>query len=265
MYVVGHFVVTERTNLFSDEELYGSGACALMLPDYVRCHDWGYLHCFQGDALPETVDGALIRAHLLGDWYVHYGEGMERKKRGWAYRNMAVYSRRYHEFFERAARMGIREDAAPADSPQGFSHTMVEDTIDTYLATQGTFDSRFPRVRSRLGQLGRSEGDGSHDWIRRTLDQNRIEHNSPDLAGDVESFRERVDWSTGAEELAYWAGVKKFGLTFCSDSVAFLRSFLADGLSEIPGTQVASLIEECAAFVAEWLSRLHRKEIRSWT
>src|SRR5215831_4445652 len=110
MYVVGHCVVTDRSGVWHTQEVYGEGILGLMFPDYVRCHDWGYGCCFEPWWTESSVADRMIQAHLLGDYFVHFGRGTrERRREGWAYRNMGVYARRYEQFFSRAAAAGIRE------------------------------------------------------------------------------------------------------------------------------------------------------------
>src|SRR5262249_56596835 len=122
MYIFGHCVITDiqRPGLF---DVYGSDGVALMLPDVVRCHDWGYERCFC--SRPSSIAGQLIRMHMLEDWFIHYGEGTVRKRVGWAYRKMAIYAQEYDNFFATAAARGLRH-GEPPDSRRGFCHTMIE-------------------------------------------------------------------------------------------------------------------------------------------
>jgi len=257
-------VVTEWSGAFKPNNIYGEGVFPLMFPDYVRCHDWGYERCF--DWGRPTLDGLLIYAHILGDWYVHYGGAVhEQKKKGWAYRRMGVYARRYNEFFANATRRGLRDVGPPADSVRGFSHTMVEYTIDTFLARRGEFDSHFAAVRAALGSLGVRDGVGSAEWIDETIRREAIVVNSPDLRADVESFRSRITESNRPEEFAFRAGIKKFGLRSCEQSVEHLCEYIEIGLSEISAEDLSSTVESTAEFVGAWIQRATEGSRREFT
>jgi hypothetical protein len=252
MYIVGHFIITERSGALAPERIYGDGAAALAFPDYVLCHDWGYERCFVSE--PLSPDGIMIRAHLLGDWYVHYGEQtVERKKIGWAYRRMGVYARRYDEFFAGATRLGLRDNVPPKDSVRGFSHTMMEYTIDTFLAEQGEFNSQFDAVRGALKKLGGEEGIGSGPWIDETIRREGVAVSTADMAADITSYSTRVSKSTRPSEFAYRAGIKKFGLRPCDESMRYVSRFIGDGLNEVPGDELSGIIDGAAEFVGRWL------------
>jgi hypothetical protein len=255
MYIVGHFSITERSGMIAAERVYGDGAAALAFPDYALCHDWGYDLSFT--QAPLTADGQLIRAHILGDWFIHFGAApSNQQKVGWAYRRMGIYARRYHEFFKEAARLRLREDAPPEDSLRGFSHTMMEYTFDTFLAERGVFDSQFTRVQTALGSIGLGEGIGSRQWINDTIRRERVSVSAPDIDAAVASFRTRVSMSRSPAEFAYRAGCKKFGLDQSDESVAFTRRYIEDGLSEIPDSELSEVVSQASEFVGEWLKRL---------
>ena len=255
MYIVGHLLITEKSGAFAPgEPIYSESALTIMLPDYVRCHDWGYRQCFTRNHL--SRDGLLIRAHMLGDWFMHYGEiSAEPKKVGWAYRRMGIYARRYHEFFSEAARRGLREDVPPADSVRGFSHTMMEFTLDTFLVEQGLFDSRFKSVQGALGVLGLTDGLGSQQWIDKTIKSEEIFSSSSNITADVTSYRERVQKAKNPSEFAYRAGVRKFGLCPCDESIALVRRFIRDGLREVSSQELSEVFHECSEFLRKWLLR----------
>jgi hypothetical protein len=254
MYIVGHLVLTEKSRRFARETLYGDGALALMLPDYVRCHEWGYERCFKTTNF--TLKGLLIQAHMLGDWYVHYGQASETPaKTGWAYQRMRPYACRYDRFYSEAARLGLRENVRPTDSVRGFGHTMMEYSIDTFLIRRGDFDNRFDTIRSTLGRLGLDDGVGSQRWLSETLSRDGISAEPAALSHDVMTYRQRVLACKNAEEFAFRAGVYKFGLKPGNESVAFVKSFIDEGMQEIPEAEISETVEGAAAFVRTWLGK----------
>lgn len=223
-----------------------------MLPDYVRCHDWGYERCFKTKSF--TLKQLFIEAHMLADWYVHYGEVSETPKHaGWAYQAMRPYARRYDRFFKEAARRGLRADVPPRDSVRGFGHTMMEYTIDTFLVRRGDFDGRFEKIRSILGQLGVADSIGSEKWLNETLESEDIPGEREVISREIKIYRERVLACKDAEEFAYRAGAYKFGLKPCEESVAFVKSFIDEGMQEIPAAEISEVVEGAAEFVGTWL------------
>ncbi|MEZ4315217.1 MAG: hypothetical protein R3F14_44950 [Polyangiaceae bacterium] len=232
-------------------DVFGDDVAALMLPDIARCHDWGYDTCL--DDRPVSTAGELLRLHMLADWFIHFGEGTTRERSGWAYRKMGVYAREYDAFFASAAARGLRE-GPPGDSRRGFSHTMMEYSIDTWLIRNGHFEGRFRSVQDVLGRVGRGSGLVSVDWARRTLAVAGARSDSPDLAADALSFGERVLSSRGPEELVYRAGVKKFGLQDSDASVELMKATLDEGLARIPDAELRLVVQEAAEFLSRRLA-----------
>lgn len=249
MYIVGHCYISSLTGLFSDREIYGSGIFPLLLPDYVRCHDWGYGHCF---ALPAGLE--LVQAHLLGDWFVHYGGAQteRRKKSGWAYANMAFYANCYQTFFAESARLGLRSALTPTESVRGFAHSMCEYTIDTYLARKGVFRPFFADVKNRLSRLGCGFGLGSLEWVRSYLAFWSIQSDSPDLVSDLASYRTRIAESEHEEEWAFRAGMRKFGLNQGKDSLCFMADYIDRGMARIGADEIEKVVADCAGFLLRW-------------
>ena len=252
MYIVGHLVITEKSGVFAGDTLYGDGALALMLPDYARCHDWGYERCFKTKNF--TLKQLLIGAHMLGDWYVHYGHPSDTPSHsGWAYQRMRPYAGRYQRFFSEAAQLGLRDDVPPRDSIRGFGHTMMEYSVDTFLVRRGDFDGRFEIIRSVLGRLGATDSVGSKKWLYQTLEQDAIPTQPYVLNREIAIYRQRVLACRNAEEFAFRAGVYKFGLKPGDESVAFVKSFIDEGMQEIPAAEISDVVDQAAAFVGTWL------------
>ena len=245
MYILGHWAATRASQAFEPGALTGDGMVALMLPDVARCHEWGYATCFDasGDADPSH---RLMRAHMLGDWYVHYGSGRERIRRGWAYRTMGVFARLYREFFETAEEAGMRPRGASRDSVRGFSHTMVEYSIDTWVA-----DS-LPEAAEGFAAAKEALADLPLPTLTATLDAAGADYPLDKLGEGARSFSRRVRAADRPQELAYRAGVKKFGLSGDS-AVAYVESFIRRGMQEIPRAEFDSTFAGTARFIAEHL------------
>jgi hypothetical protein len=259
MYIVGHYVITALSGCDAFD-VGDDRSVSVMLPDYLTCHDWGYERCFE--AVPDSVEGRLIRAHLLGDWFIHYGSGRERQRSGWAYQKMAIFAREYDSFFAHASDRDLRDAGQPPDSRRGFSHTMVEYSIDTWLALNGHFSDQFAAVQRSLGSLGnRDVGVGSWQWIEQVASAEGVRSSSPAWADHVKSFASRVLTSTGPQDLAYRAGVKKFGLADRPESIALVADTINRGLSKFPSSEMQSAIEQTAAFVSHHL----KSRVSTWT
>lgn len=248
MYIVGHCVITDLSKP-GPFDLYGSDSIALMLPDVVRCHDWGYERCLK--ERPSSIAGQLIRMHMLADWFIHYGDGVVRERVGWAYRKMPVYTREYDAFFSTAAARDLHH-GEPADSRRGFSHTLIEYSIDTWLVRSGYFDGCFDSVRDALGRIGCEQGVGSLPWIRETMNAEGIESDSPDVAADATSFADRVARSSDPQEFVYRAGVKKFALKDCGASIDLIADTIDNGLRKIPNDEIRGIVDQAARFLARW-------------
>jgi hypothetical protein len=250
MYIVGHVITAVCSGVIEPGQICDDGVFALMLPDYLNCHDWGYDNCFARSA--DALDRLLINTHLLGDWYVHFGADVrERKRVGWAYRRMGVYARLYEEFFTRATHLNLRDEGEYADSVRGFSHTMMEYSVDTFLARRGDFEPFFVPVKTALQRLNKKEGPGSAEWVERTIEQQGIVTEEASLS-EIESFRSRVEQSSNAEEFALRAGVKKFRLKNCEESIHFLRTYIDEGLAVITESELLELINNTADFIGTW-------------
>lgn len=261
MYIVGHTVITDQSQLPKCDPFSLSGI-ALMLPDYVRCHDWGYDRCFSKQ--PETEAGRLIRSHMLADWFVHYGDGPQREKKGWAYRNMTVYAKAYDDFRGEAARRKLRENVEMTDSRRGFCHTMVEYSIDTWLSDLGLVDSKFSFLVHTYGQLGEESGIGSAGSVRRMIEQEGIELINENLEQDIHSFGRRVRESKSPIEFAYRAGVKKFGLEDSDESVALMAEFISNGLKRLDHLELERFLTDCVSFLRHWMLDESRGEFAKW-
>lgn len=261
MYILGHYVTALLSGRFSAGVLTGEHGAALYFPDFVRCHDWGYTRCF---ALPErSTSSALIKAHMIGDWWVHYGPGGEPKRLGWAYRRMAVFARQYERFFDTAARLSLLcSQEQERDSVRGFAHTMMEYSIDTHLSLL-IEEPTFLALRRVAGDVGSPQGLWSEDNVRHTIAQNEVAGSFRRLCEDLHSFSSRAAAAVAPAEFAYRAGVKKFGLRDCAESIGLLATTIEEGLREIPGSEIDEVVDQIASFIARHVGPLQEED--TWT
>ena len=155
MFVFGHLVTIAEARIFPDVDvLAGEHVAGFLLPDIVACHDWAYDRIW--DTRPGDLVADCVRAHMIGDAIIHYGEEWRtpRQRRGFAYRRMGLVSTGYESFFERAAANGWLIDAtAPRDSRRGWAHTLVEYSVDQCLADRGRLDDSFLAVRAAAAAI----------------------------------------------------------------------------------------------------------------
>lgn len=255
MYIVGHYVTTLLSQRFSTGTLNGNAGAALYLPDFVRCHEWGYANCF---SLPDKDPiSALIKSHILGDWWVHYGESEINKRRGWAYRRMAAYAHYYNTFYDVAHRESlIINPSGERDSVRGFAHTMMEYAIDTHLSAHLPAKA-FSAIKCCIEGIGASSGEWSMPAVQAVLATREITVKLNAIDADISSFRARAVAARTPAELAYRAGVKKFGLHDCDESLRLVSGTVAAGLASLGADEVDAAVSHAAAFIAQHICHQH--------
>jgi hypothetical protein len=240
MYIVGHCFVASQSGLFDESEIYGPGLRTLMLPDYTSCHDWAYAQAWETGGVRALE---LVRAHMIGDWVVHYGTSRAepRVRRGWVYARMGPAVAFYDEFFTAATRAGLRADEPPRDSKRGFSHSMVEYAIDTWLSRRGVFDAWFEPARAELLEI---RGDGGLAALLGALGiESPLTGEPAALAAEVAGYRDGVERSTAPEDFAFHGAARKFGLVPGEESRAFVASYQDRLLEELDGDEIATVCD----------------------
>lgn len=217
------------------------GIATLMLPDYANCHEWGYDHY----AGLSSGEGALIQAHMAADWVVHFGPlgGQPRMRTGWAYRRMGIAARRYKDFFTSAQRQGLRESAEPNDSVRGFSHSMIEYCVDTYLCHRGALDRHFASIQEGLARNVTVETATS------VLAMLGAQYDRRSLGVSLTDYRARAIKAQSPEELAYYAAARKFGLRVDRDSLPFVGAYLEAFLHELDVDELEAVCVHAASAV----------------
>lgn len=260
MYIIGHCETTAATGIFADDDVTGPGITALMLPDYARCHDWGYAQCF--NPCPEERLAMLVRAHILGDWWVHFGDSSEKVRRGWAYRRMGVFASRYDRFFSEATAAGLRAAGPPNDTVRGFSHTMMEYSIDTWLSEK--FDqARFLRIKESVARLTNTNGGLSVE-IGHLLTDFGLAIDHEQLIQDANDFVHRVAISESPHDFACWAGAKKFGLRPCLKARDYVRRFLEEANAEIDDGEYSDVVARIVEFMRIHLTAVGGRRAAGW-
>ncbi|WP_330961991.1 hypothetical protein [Photobacterium sp. 53610] len=243
MYIVGHCYIAESSGVFPSELPSTTGIGALMLPDYVNCHNWGY----DNYAILTGCDGMLVRAHLITDWVVHFGSSFTspRLRRGWAYRRLKLSASFYEEFFSRAYAEGVSKSPVPKDSKRGFSHSMMEYAIDSALCRRGWFDSRFEvGTNMALQALNLHTVKKSLCKLCIPLDE------GTDLEIELASYANRLRMARDPEDFALLAAARKFGLIVSTESADFVRQYISHLLEEVDNNEIEAVCHECAEAVS---------------
>jgi hypothetical protein len=241
MFLVGHLHTVVEGDCAALKRLLSTDVMPLLLPDVCDTHAPLYdrLPSWQPRGLSEW----LLYSHMLGDWIVHFGPVIARGRgrRGWAYQRMAVASALYDEFFVAACHAGLRPDSKPSDSRRGFSHTLVEYSIDTVVTRMRVYDSVFAPLRAALldqltlnAMLAHCASFGLSSHIDVAA-----------LGAKVECFADRIARSSAPDDLARWAGVRKFGLERCAESAKFVGTYINAVTDALRGDDILDTLEIC--------------------
>lgn len=251
MYIVGHCLSVVDSGTCGRDEMDAFGAVATMLPDILDNHAWGYAACFQWPA--HTAVTRFVRAHMVGDWFVHFGENPSRQEReGWAYRQMNYYAELYTNFFALAHTLGCATSSAPTDTRRGFAHTMSEYAVDYRLSRLGRFDGFFHSVQAGLATLGCEDDDrpGSIHWLRDACDAERMPIVWKKVAGQIESFRDRASRAVAPEDFVVFSVIHKLGFEPGLAAARLVGEALNDGARGIGENEIDRHYRQCCDFIA---------------
>lgn len=251
MYVVGHCLSVVDSGMCQPHEMDEFGIIATMLPDILDNHAWAYGTCYDWPASTQVTK--FIHAHMVGDWFVHFGTNTQVQEReGWAYERMAYFGDRYEAFFQGAGEAGIAYQSTSTDTRRGFAHTMSEYSIDLWLAKSGRFDRYFDASRNGLGALGREDDDGagSIHWLRKAIADEQMPTDLRKVAGQVESFRWRASTVKSPEEYVVYSIISKLDFKYNQDSLDYVRSALEDGIAKLTVKELDRHYRECCDFIA---------------
>lgn len=245
MFVFGHVYTVSNARKFRNVDLAeGEGVIALMLPDLLSSHDWGYEKCW--NVHPNGKAASLIQAHMIGDSVVHYGSKWNdpRFRKGWAYKHMLLITEEYHSFFEKAteARYLISKDK-PRDSVRGWAHTMVEYTVDQYLADNRNLSKSFITIRKAFQTV-----HTRLDWIDMTVKELGIEVSKPYPLQPLR-YADVLARSEEPDEFHLRGLAAKFGLSETADVISWLRSILRRIISSLGRDEMEDIIQELSKVV----------------
>jgi hypothetical protein len=221
VFVIGHLLSLHESRAFPELALEDGEQClAAMLPDLLSCHDWGYTEAWS--LVGAGVQAELVLAHMVGDAVVHYGQtwqGHERRS-GWAYRRMGLIARGYDGFFEHAEACGWRAAGLDRDSRRGWAHTLVEYTVDQWLADHHDLTAMHHHVRAAAT---RSLAEMS--WVNDLVNTYTIVPSKP-LTTQPYRYCGALARTTQPDELHLRGLALKFGLCEEPEALDWLRSWL---------------------------------------
>ncbi|BBA95581.1 hypothetical protein RVR_493 [Actinacidiphila reveromycinica] len=245
MFVLGHLVSLAESGAFPDVDLAaGELGMTTMLPDLISCHDWGYNDAWSLAGQGKRAE--LVLAHMLGDAVVHYGahwRGHVRKS-GWAYLRMGLVARRYDEFHTRAEERGWRRPGLERDSRRGWAHTIVEYSIDQWLADRRDLGALHERVRAAAG---RTAADLA--WVTDLVAEHVITPSKP-IETQPYRYCGALTRSTEPDEMHLRGLALKFRLTEEPEVLEWLRGWLREvwaGVGEEEMADVMATLAEVSA------------------
>lgn len=260
MFVLGHLITVHESGAFPELDLRdGEFGMIAMLPDLISCHDWGYSASWS--LAGAGVQAELVVAHMLGDAVVHYGQrwqGHERK-RGWAYRRMGIVTRRYDSFHEHAEQCGWRERGIPRDSRRGWAHTLVEYSIDQWIADHQDVASLFEHVRS-------SACDTAADlsWVHSLVEQHVITPSKP-IETQPYRYCGALSRSQGPDEFHLRGLAVKFQLNETAECLSWLRGWLREIWMTVGEDEMLDVLKSLADVTADPIRMGYPLEIADFT
>ena len=246
MYVIGHAYLTDQVRGVDVEYSTGQGARALMLPDFADSHAFAYTHAW--DPHSTDADSRLIRSHIAGDWWIHFGDDVvsPARRRGWAYLRMGVVARRYETFFRQAFELGLRDTEVPNDSRRGWAHSMLEYSVDTYLCQRGRMDAHFESLRRELGNLA-----DHHQEVRTMFEQQQVDRWSRRTWGHAMDYSLRVALAEDPEDIAVVGALGKFDLDYSPAAREFLRGYQREVVAAVGADEYEDILGHMARFVSD--------------
>lgn len=245
MYILGHVYVSQFLQSVDYDFAVNDGVRALMLPDYADSHAFAYEHAWSMDT---DALGRLIRSHIAGDWWVHFGDNLDERahRRGWAYRRMGVIARLFEDFYQKAYEKGLCETPEPNDSRRGWSHTMMEYSIDTYLARTGCMDDSFAQVRKQLGDLA-----AHADEVSTLFEEQQVRPWGQATWRHALAYSMRVAISNAPEDFAVIGAVGKFGLDYSAESRKHVVDYQNRIVDEVDAAEYESILGAMGDFVRD--------------
>lgn len=245
MFLLGHVVTIAKAKKFPDVDLLaGEHVISVMLPDVIACHDWSYRRgwAFAGG----SVFADLMCAHMVGDAVVHHGTRWkkDRKKVGWAYQHMGIVAAGYGPFFAHAEACGWRSPFAGRDSRRGWAHTMVEYSIDQWLADSEALDSLHSSAVSAAQETLQDP-----DWIKEVVENLGVETSKP-LESQPSRYCGAIARASQPDEFHLRGLALKFGLAETDEVLDWLRCQLREVVRRIGPSEMGDVVAGLATAVA---------------
>jgi hypothetical protein len=256
MFVLGHLVCGHESRTFPDLALdEGEEGLAALLPDMISCHDWGYHRAWRLVGADRQAD--LIVAHMIGDAVVHFGDRWrgDHRKRGWAYRRMGLVTRRYDEFFTHAEHAGWRPAGRTRDSRRGWAHTLVEYSIDQWLADRRDLTRAFLAVGAAARQTERKMS-----WLLDLVASHAIEPSKP-LATQPLRYCGALARARTPDEFHLRGLALKFGLREDAEVLDWLRGWLRAIWQAVGEEEMRQVLRDLVAALADPVGHNYPLEI----
>ncbi|WP_217548942.1 hypothetical protein [Streptomyces sp. GbtcB6] len=215
-----------------------------MVPDFADSHAFAYTRAWEKEG---DTDSRLIRSHIAGDWWIHFGDNLTEpaRRRGWAYLNMGVVARRYEEFYALAHERGLAPTPVPNDSRRGWAHSMLEYSVDTYIARRGTLDHGFDAIKQQLGSL-----QAHGDEVQALLATQQVSPWSQEAWRHACEYSIRVALAESPEDIAVLGAAGKFGLDYSPESRALVREFQSHVVDSVGSDEYETVIRAMHDFVS---------------
>jgi hypothetical protein len=258
VFVLGHLVTLHESRAFPRLDLdQGEHGMTAMLPDMLSCHDWGYSNAWR--LAGAGVQAELVLGHMLGDAVVHYGARWTglRRKSGWAYLRMGLVTRRFDEFHDYATAAGWRPAGLPTDSRRGWAHTLVEYSLDQWLA-----DHRDLSLMHRAVRAAATDTSENLSWVHGLVAEHVIETSKP-LATQPYRYCGALIRSAEPDEMHLRGLALKFQLEEHPDALDWLRGWLREICHRIGDDEMRDVVRGIADATADPIRHGYPLEIAS--
>lgn len=263
MDLLGHCAVAALSGVHDERDIFGPGIVELMLPNVLHCHDWGYRKLWNVAALDPslTAVAAQMRAHIIADWVVHYGDTQtsDKRKEGWAYRRMGLAHKRATDFFAGARRRDLLLTEATGPKAWSkkrkldFAHSITEYALDFIVAPAIMTQSRFADIKTHLAKMTEDGGARGRRWLDRTALALQIETDQPeDIVGrSIEALAYDASVAEAPESFAVGTTMRKYGFHVDGRSARYVRHFIEGIAADLDFREAQELCASIGRIVAD--------------
>jgi hypothetical protein len=263
MDLIGHCAVAALSGVHEERDIFGPGIVELMLPNVVHCHDWGYRKLWNVASFdhPLRAVATQMRAHIVADWVVHYGDTQtsEKRKEGWAYRHMGLAHKRATHFFAGArSRDLLRTEATGPEAwskkrKLDFAHSITEYALDFIVAPVIITPSRFADIKSHLAKMTEDGGARGRRWLDATSLALQIETDQPEeIVGlSVEALAYDAGAAEEPEAFAVGTTMRKYGFHVDGRSARYVRDFIEGIAAALDAREAHELCAAIGHVIAE--------------